>query len=107
MNSGVLRGGMGLRGPFRPGATELAGGCSDLVAALFMRRDKALLAAVLAEEAGRLDAALEAAVQFFERFARACLDVHANPAPEQHVFDIVPEASLARHYQRCHGSQNA
>jgi hypothetical protein len=60
-----------------------------------MGRDESLLATILAEEAGRLDAALEAAVQLFERFALSCLDVHADPAPEQHVFDIVPEAPPA------------
>jgi hypothetical protein len=84
---------MALRRPFRPCPTEFAGSGADLIPALFVRRDEALLAAILTEEAGRLDAALEAAVQLLERFALACLDVHVDAPPEKDVSKIVPRTS--------------
>src|SRR5215213_2426267 len=62
----------------RQGPPLLARGRTDLVPALFMRRDEPLLAAVLAEEAGRLDATLEAAVQLLERLALASSHEHTG-----------------------------
>src|SRR5215213_7585269 len=62
----------------RQGPPLLARGRTDLVPALFVRRDEPLLAAILAQEAGRLDAALEAAVQLLEGLALAGTHEHTG-----------------------------
>src|SRR5688572_31073715 len=95
MNSGVFRWGMTsilLGRSFRPCPTELARGGADLVAPLLVRRLEVLLLAVLAEQPGRLDAAIEAAVQLLKRLALAGMDGHAFQLSfQQMAADIVPE----------------
>src|SRR5688572_9524689 len=72
----------------RKGTPLLARGIADLVAPLLVGRLESLLPTILAEDAGRFHAALEAAVQLLERLTLPGLHEHAGLLPRGGTFPL-------------------